>query len=77
MGYIAGPSPRLSRLGHLYVDSHCLVSGLQSVCFTCVHCDANSVAHSLARHARNVDEDIAWLEDSPPPALEALYWDAC
>ena len=77
MKNIAGSWPRLSHLGHLYADIHCLVSGLQSVRFTCVHRDANSVAHSLARYARNVDEDIAWVEDSPPPALEALYWDAC
>ena len=73
MKNIAGSWPRLSRLGHLYADIHCLVFGLQFVRFTCVHRDANSVAHSLARHARNVVEDIVWVEDSPPPALDALY----
>ena len=36
---------------------------------------ANGFAHSLARYARHIDEDIVWLEDSPPPALEALYVD--
>ena len=44
---------------------------------TCVHRDAYSVAHSLARHARNIDNEIVWMEDSPPPALEALYLDSC
>ena len=34
---------------------------------------ANVVAHSLARYTKHLDEDIVWLEDSPPPALEALY----
>ena len=36
----------------------------------------NSVAHSLAHYARQVDEDTVWLEESPPPALEALYLDS-
>ena len=36
----------------------------------------NEVAHSLARFARHLSEDIVWLEDSPPPALEALYLDS-
>ena len=37
---------------------------------------ANRVAHSLARYVRHIDNDIVWLEDSPPPALEALYVDS-
>ena len=37
---------------------------------------ANRVAHSLGRYARHIDEDIIWLEDSPPPTLEALYLDS-
>ena len=37
---------------------------------------ANEVAHSLARFARHLREDIVWLEDSPPPTLEALYLDS-
>ena len=35
----------------------------------------NRVAHSLARYARHIDDDIVWLEDSPLPALEAFYVD--
>nr|XP_023924674.1 uncharacterized protein LOC112036081 [Quercus suber] len=38
--------------------------------------DANGVAHSLARFAKTIVEDIFWLKDSPPPALEALYVDS-
>ena len=37
---------------------------------------ANGVVHSLARFARHLSEDIVWLEDSPLPALEALYLDS-
>ena len=35
------------------------------------------MAHVLAQYARNtLDEDLNWMEDSPPPALEALYHDS-
>ena len=37
----------------------------------------NGVAHSLARFARNLREEVVWLEEDPPPALEALYVDSC
>ena len=33
------------------------------------------MAHVLARYAKDVIEDIVWLEDTPPPAIEALYHD--
>ena len=35
------------------------------------------MAHVLAQYARHtLDEDLYWMEDSPPPALEALYHDS-
>lgn len=43
---------------------------------SCVKRIANTVAHSLARYARNIADETVWLEDSPPPALEALYFDS-
>ena len=33
----------------------------------------NLVAHSLVRYARNVSDYVIWIEDFPPPAMEALY----
>ena len=36
----------------------------------------NMVAHSLARYAKNISDEMYWLEDSPPPELEALYQDS-
>ena len=36
----------------------------------------NLVAHSLVRYARNVSDYVIWIEDFPPPALEAFYLDS-
>ena len=65
-----------SRLGHLYSDVHCLAMGLHVRSLSCVARLANFVAHSLARFAQCINEDMVWLEESPQPALEALYFDA-
>ncbi|XP_075659244.1 uncharacterized protein LOC142629149 [Castanea sativa] len=65
-----------SRLGNLYDDIHCLAGRMRHVEFRGIRRSANGVAHSLARFARHISEDIVWLEDSPPPALEALYLDS-
>ena len=37
---------------------------------------ANFAAHSLARYARGIEDEVVWLEDIPPPALQAVYVDA-
>ena len=34
------------------------------------------VAHSLARYAKNLSDEMYWLEDSPPLAVEVLYQDS-
>ena len=34
------------------------------------------VAHSLAKYAKNINEVVYWIEDSPLPAVEALYQDS-
>ena len=36
----------------------------------------NMVAHSLARYAKNLSDEMYWLEDSPPLTVEALYQDS-
>ena len=66
----------LSCLGNIYDDICCLAEGLRHVEFNSISRSANRVAHSLAHYAKHLDEDIVWLEDSPPPALEALYLDS-
>ena len=65
-----------SRLGNLYDDVRCLAERLRFMEFHCIRRTANGIAHTLARFARHISEDCIWLEDSPPPALEALYVDS-
>ena len=54
-----------SRLGHIIQDIQWLAQGPRWVCFSHVNRGANFVAHSLARYAKNVIEDMVWLEDTP------------
>ena len=65
-----------SRLGNLYDDVRSLAARLRFVEFHCIRRTANGVARSLARFARHICEDCIWLEESPPPAQEALYVDS-
>ena len=68
--------PNRSRLGHIYEDIQCISAGLRSFVVSFVKCSANSVAHALAKHASQVDDELVWLEDCPQPASEALYFDS-
>ena len=63
-------------MGHIYEDIQCLATGFQSYSVSSVKCSANGVAHALARFAKNVDDELVWLEESPPPTLKALYFDS-
>ena len=76
MRNLASLRPINSRLGKVYGDVWVLASGCRSLSFSWVNRNANSVAHSLARHASLIAEDICWLEESPPPAVEALCMDS-
>ena len=75
MKSIASPWANLLRLGHIYDDIRCIVGSLRHVEIKYTRRSANNVAHSLARHAKHID-DVVWLEESPPSALEALYLDS-
>ena len=75
MSTISSNKPNWSRLGVIYDDIGYLAANLSYVSFSCIRRNANSVAHSLARYANELVEEVVWLEDSPPPAHEALYSD--
>ena len=62
----------LSRLGLIYEDIWCLVAGFRSISINIANC----VTHALARFVRLIDDEIVWLEEDPPPVVDALYLDA-
>ena len=53
-----------------------MAAGLHVFSVNCVTRLANSVAHSLARFARCITDEVVWVEESPPLTLEALYFDS-
>ena len=75
MSTISSNKPNWSRLGVIYDDIGFLAAGLSYVSFSCIRRNANTVAHSLARYANGLVEEVLWLEDSLPPTLDALYFD--
>ena len=64
-----------SLLGNVVYDVRHLVFGMHWVNSSCIRRGGNHVAHALTYHARSISEDVFWMEDSPPPALNALYHD--
>ncbi|XP_075659232.1 uncharacterized protein LOC142629133 [Castanea sativa] len=52
------------------------ISFSQKFTVSTVKWSANSAAHSLARFARDVSDEVVWLEEPPPLILEALYFDS-
>ena len=76
MEVISQAQQDLSRLGLIYEDIWCLAVGFRTITYNCVRRSANSVAHALARFVRLLDHEIVWLEEDPPPAMDALYLDS-
>ena len=65
-----------SLLGYVVDDIRHLVHCLEWARIRITRRDGNKVAHALAKHYRNsLDNDVYWMEDSPPPAVEALIQD--
>ena len=77
MKSILGPKFDRDRLGHVYEDIKCMGRELRVFSVLCVMRGANLVAHSLAKFARQIDGEIVWLEENPPLATKALYFDNC
>ena len=73
MNAISCSADNNSLLGRIFGDIPNLICGLQYASISCIKRGGNMVAHSLARHARNISDEMYWLEDSPPPAVDALY----
>ena len=62
--------------GNVIEDIQHLIRGLHWVSIECTRRGGNRVAHVLAQYARNIIDDMYWMEDLPPIAREALYQDA-
>ena len=76
MKTVSQAQPNFSWLGLIYEDIWCLAAGFRSILFNCVRRSANSVAYALARFARLIDNEIVWMEEDPPPVMDALYLDS-
>ena len=76
MKAISAKQEDFSLLGNVIGDIHHLVRNLQWVMIECTRCGGNRVAYELAQFARNISQDLFWMEDVPPIAREALYQDA-
>ena len=62
-----------SMLENVIRDIQHLLRHLQWVQIECTRRRGNRVAHVLAQFARNVIDEMYWMEDVPPIAREALY----
>ena len=75
MRSLASSSTSQFRLGNIYEDIRVLAAGCRCLSFLWVKRSANCAAHLLAKHASLIEEDVCWMEESPPPAIQALYSD--
>ena len=76
MQAISSSANNFSLLGYVVDDIRHLVHCLEWARISITRRGGNKVAHALAQHARNSsDNDVYWIEDSPPSAVEALIQD--
>ena len=65
-----------SLLGYVVDDIRHLIHCLEWAKISFTRRGGNKVAHALAQHAGNsLDNDVYWMEDSPPLTIEALIQD--
>ena len=65
-----------SMLGNVIGDIQHMIKGLHWVSIEFTRIRGNTMAHMLAQYARNIIDDMYWMEDLPPIAREASYQDA-
>ena len=65
-----------SLLGNVVDDIQQLLYTLHWVDICSTRRGGNKVAHVLAQHARNIPDDMYWIEELPPLTMETLYQNA-
>ena len=76
MQAISSSQINCSLLGYVVDDIRHLVHCLEWARISFTRRGGNKVAYALAQHARNsLDNDVYWMEDSPPSTVEALIQD--
>ena len=66
------PNRDYSRLGHILQEIKTLVAGFRKRFFSCVNKSGN---YSLAKFSKSIFDDVIWIEDSTPLAIEDLFFD--
>ena len=66
------PNRDYSRLGHILQEIKTLVAGFRKSSFSCVSKSGN---YSLAKFSKSIFDDVIWIEDSTPLAIEDLFFD--
>ena len=51
------------------------MAGLRNSFFSCVRQSSNSIAHFLVKFAKYISNDVTWMENLSPLALEVLFFD--
>ena len=76
MHAISSPNVDQSLMGNVVGDIQQMIRGLHWVSIDFTRRGGNKVAHVLAQYVRTTIDDMYWIEDLPPLAMEALYQDA-
>ena len=65
-----------SLLGNVVDDIQQLLFSLHWVSICCKRREGNNVAHVFAQQARNISDDMYWMEELPSLTMEVLDQDA-
>ena len=77
MRAISSPLANKTLLGHIYEDIRSYLDGLHLASLSWIKRGGGDIVdHLLAQYARNISDEMYWLEDSPPPAVVTLYQDS-
>ena len=76
MHAISSLNANQSLLGNVVGDIQLMLRRLHWVSIDFTRRGGNKVAHVLAQYVRTTIDDMYWIEDLPPLAMEALYQDA-